>query len=194
MPFELSTLTKAAEVVTKISGGEKLKHGIDVAKRIDATKEIAKNKDTTIDVTKRIIPKEMSVDDNLRDYISDLKNKSKFSDTISDKVIDSTKLEVVDTKTVEKLRDEFDDKKKSLIAEWEKKHDTPWPRYTEKEIKDLNITDRKPGDRYDAHHIKPLKGGGTNEVDNITPLDRKSHSEIHSKDGSCKKLVDSLGE
>ena len=51
---------------------------------------------------------------------------------------------------------------------------------------------RKVGDFLDAHHVQPLELGGKNEASNITPLDLNKHKDIHSKTGSCTRLVEKV--
>lgn len=185
---------KVAEVSAKAA--ETGKTAIDVAKRVDVTKVITTEQVKGVDISKRVIPKDagsiQDISGSIKDYISDLRSKSKFADTIPDNCLDPKKIEFQTPDKVEKLRDEFDDSKAKLRKEWEELNHKEWPRYTEQDIKDLNLTDRKPGDRYDAHHIQPLQLGGKNEASNITPMDKKAHSELHSNSGSCKALVDKV--
>ena len=172
------------------------KDNVDIGKRLDINKVFDEKPGNKIDVSKRLPvseigeKKELSITEAIKKYLADLKDKSDFADTIPEDCIDPNKIEMRTPDEVKTLRDEFDDMKKALIKEWEENNDCEWPRYTEEEIKENNITERKPGDRYDAHHIQPLHAGGENTASNITPLDVKSHRDIHS--GSGKNFVDSV--
>lgn len=128
--------------------------------------------------------------DTVRDYIKDLKDKSEFSDTISEDAIDPSKLELRSPEEIVNKREEFENKKTELRKEWEKQNNRGWPTYKEDVVNSNGMVIRKAGDRYDIHHIQPLKLGGENVVSNITPLDYNSHKDIHSSSGSCKALVD----
>lgn len=125
-------------------------------------------------------------------YIEDLKTKSDCPETIPSDILDSSKMELQNPEDVAKKREEFDDKKAKLRAEWEKQNNMEWPKYKEDILNEDEVVIRKAGDYYDAHHIIPLKLGGENVASNITPLDMNSHKDIHSKNGSCKALVDSF--
>ena len=124
-----------------------------------------------------------------KEYIDDLKSKSEVPDTIKDDALDVSKLEIVPSEEVARMREEFDDVKDDLRKEWEQVNNREWPRYETDVTNAEGKIIRKAGYRYDMHHIQPLKLGGKNEVGNITPLDIKNHNEVHSADGSCNKLV-----
>lgn len=194
MDFEIKAKTVEVTIGAKTERSDDF---VDIFKRIDVSKEIpTKGNQKEVDICKRIgeqdisSPKELS--ELTKEYIADLKKKAKFPDTISDDCLAMEKIELQSPDKVAELREEFDDKKDDLRNEWEKLHGQEWPRYTEQDIKELNLTDRQPGNRYDAHHIQPLQLGGKNEASNITPIDRNAHSEIHSKEGSCKAMVDKV--
>lgn len=127
------------------------------------------------------------------EYVQDLKDKSDCPDTISETPLDVSDLEVQSPEKVVEMREEFDTKKTDLRTQWEEKHGQSWPKYGEYIYSKNGILIRKPGDPYDAHHIKPLCLGGKNEVNNITPLSVDNHRAIHLKDGSCTKLIDTVG-
>lgn len=179
-------------------GPETEKKPVDITKRIDTTKTSVDDKAKGIDISKRImpeVPKEMARTDVLgvaRDYLQDLKTKSICSDSLSKSTIDISKLEVQSPDKVAKMRDEFDDKKADLRKEWETIHNREWPKYTENVYNESGQLIRKVGDNYDAHHITPLQLGGRNEASNLTPLDLREHNKLHSKDGSCNKLVEAV--
>lgn len=90
---------------------------------------------------------------------------------------------------VEKLRGVFKLDRLKLIEEWELKTGKKWPRYTEDVINPkTGKVVRHAGDRYDAHHIKPISMGGENVAENLTPLDITSHQNIHSADSSYSRM------
>lgn len=128
--------------------------------------------------------------DLIKDYIDDLKNKSECPDTIPSDAIDTTKLEIKTPEEVAEKREEFDDNKKNLRKEWENINNKEWPKYENDVTNSEGKVIRKAGDNYDAHHIRPLQLGGDNTAENITPMDVKSHSEVHSSGGSCNSLVE----
>ena len=168
---------------------------VDIGKRIDITKQVVSGGFKDIDITKRIVPEaipEISIKDiaeSAKQYLSDLKAKASFGDTILDKLLDTSKLEIRPQEQVENLREEFDDKKANLRKEWEKITNREWPKYKQDVYNENGIRVRKAGDNYDAHHIQPLKLGGENIASNITPMDYFKHNEIHSGNGSCTKLL-----
>ena len=128
--------------------------------------------------------------DLVKDYIDDLKNKSECPDTIHHDSIDTTKLEIKPTEEVVKKREEFDDNRKDLRKEWENINHQEWPKYENDVTNSEGKVIRKAGDNFDAHHIRPLQLGGENTAENITPMDVKSHQEVHSSGGSCNALVE----
>lgn len=135
---------------------------------------------------------EKNVSELSTDYINDLKSKSEIPDSIKDDAIDVSKLEVVPSEKVAIMREKFDDVKADLRKEWEQLNNMEWPRYETDVLNAEGRIIRKAGDRYDMHHIQPLKLGGKNEVGNITPLDVRKHNEMHSANGSCNKLVEKV--
>lgn len=128
----------------------------------------------------------------VKDYIQDLRSKSECPDTIPEDAIDTSKLDVQPPDIVADKREEFDDKKAQLRKEWEERNHQEWPKYKEDVVNSNGKVIRKAGDNYDAHHIKPLHLGGDNTASNITPLDIKSHKEVHSSSGSCNALTESV--
>ncbi len=184
----------AKETVSEI-GKAAVSKSVDIGKRIDITKSLTPGAPKGIDITKRIVPEtspELSIKDiatSAKQYLSDLKAKAAFSDTISDKLLDTSKLEIRPQEQVENLREEFDDKKANLRKEWENINKREWPKYKQDVYNENGIRVRKAGDNYDAHHIQPLKLGGENIASNITPMDYFKHNEIHSGNGSCTKLL-----
>ncbi len=183
---------ETAKETVKEVGKHAAKQAVDITKRVDVTAKAVENKSLGVDITKRIEPEKIKdVKQIAKDYISDLKAKSDFPDTIKD-TIDVSKLEKRSPEENAKMREEFDKKKSNLRSDWEKLNNKEWPRYTEPVYNDKNIMIRKVGDCLDAHHVQPLELGGKNEASNITPLDLNKHKEIHSKTGSCTKLVEKV--
>ncbi|WP_019680656.1 HNH endonuclease signature motif containing protein [Ruminococcus flavefaciens] len=184
----------AKETVSEI-GKAAANKCVDIGKRIDITKSVGPGGLKGIDITKRIVPEsipEISIKDiatSAKQYLSDLKAKSAYGDTIFDKLLDISKLEIRPQEQVENLREEFDKNKAKIIKEWEVLNNRVWPKYTQDIFNDKGIPIRKVGDNYDAHHINPLKLGGENVASNITPMDLFKHRDIHSGIGSCTKLL-----
>ena len=135
---------------------------------------------------------EKDISELTKEYIDDLKSKSDCPDTISYDAIDPAKLELQPPEKVAEKREEFDDNKAKLRKEWEERNNQEWPKYKEDVVNDDGKVIRKVGDNYDAHHIQPLQLGGENVVGNITPLDIYSHREVHSSNGSCQMLVETV--
>lgn len=187
---------EAAKETAKEVGKAATEKTVDIGKRIDVGKKAAELNSTKVDITKRIAPeglKEITGKDirqAAKEYISDLKGKSEFADTI--KSLDTDKLDIQSPEKVKQLREEFNNNKSQIRKDWETLNHKEWPRYTEDVFNESGIKIRKAGDYYDAHHVQSLKLGGTNDASNITPLDYNKHKEIHSKTGSCTKLVEKV--
>jgi len=165
---------------------------------IDEFKKAANDKASDNEMSKPSVdntknePEKIKVLEEVKDkYISDLKSKSDCPESIKDN-IDASKLEKTSPEENAKLREEFEQNKKDLIAQWEKDNNTEWPKYTEPVYNVDGKMIKKVGYRYDAHHIQPLELGGKNEASNITPLDCKKHQEVHSKNGTCTNLVEKV--
>ena len=189
---------EAAKDVAKDAGKTLGEKPVDITKRIDISKAVPDISQKGIDITKRIQPelnKEVSgvdVKQAAKDYFKDLKTKSPCPETLSKTKLDITKLEIQSPERVQELREEFEDNKLTLRKEWEQLNSREWPRYKEDVYNENGIMIRKAGNCYDAHHNQPLQLGGKNEASNLTPLDIRQHSEIHSKNGSCNKLVEAV--
>lgn len=186
---------EAAKETAKEVGKSAVQKPIDIGKRIDVGKKVVEVDSKRVDISKRIVPemaKEITGKDINRaakDYISDLKAKSEFASTI--KSLDNSKLEIQSPEKVKQLREEFNTNKNQIRKEWELLNHKEWPKYTE-DVYRNGIKVRKAGDYYDAHHVHPIKLGGTNDASNITPMDLFKHTEIHSKTGSCTRLVEKV--
>lgn len=157
------------------------------AKKPEATdfKEIKCENNTTLCDAKDFWNKEFdnleneALEDATQKYIDDVKEKSEFADTISDKPFDASELRKVPIEETAVMREEFVRTKADLIQQWEEKHCCSWPTYKE----NVYITNkngekvllREAGMKYDAHHLQALSLGGKNEVNNITPLRADLH-------------------
>lgn len=190
---------KVAEIGAKAA--EVNKKGVDIGKRVDVTKNKSGFVEKGVDIGKRIVPKEMNpireiaskdISEAIGEYLTDLKSKSVFGDMISKDYLKPEKLVVQPADIVKELRGRFVIDKDKIRTEWEKINNREWPKYKEDILNGRGEVIKKAGDNYDAHHIQPLKLGGTNEVSNIMPLDTTKHMDIHSNSGSCKKLVDAV--
>jgi len=136
----------------------------------------------------------------LEGYIVDLKDKTDVPDTLPDKFFEASDLKKLSPEENAVAREEFSDRKKDLIQQWEEKNGCPWPRY-EENVYIMNsrgdrIQIREAGARYDAHHIQPLGLGGKNEADNITPLRADVHFDhfgVHAIGSPYDKMEKMLG-
>ena len=130
------------------------------------------------------------------EYFADLKEKSEFSDTISQKPFEVTDLNKRTPEENAIMRQTFSDLKANLKAEWANKYGRPWPKYEQEIYSDSGKLIRKAGSDYDAHHIQPLGMGGENTAENITPLNAEVHYDkqgIHSPDSPYSKLAQIVG-
>lgn len=182
-----------AKETAKEVGKVAAEKSVDISKRIDVGKKAAEIGGARIDISKRVEPEATNeitgkdINQAVKDYIRDLKSKSEFADTI--KPLDSEKFEIQAPEKVKQFREEFNKNKNQIRKEWESLNHKEWPKYTEDVYRNGTKT-RQVGDYYDAHHVQPLKLGGTNDARNITPLDCNKHMDVHSKGGSCTKLID----
>lgn len=117
-------------------------------------------------------------------YCQDVVNYSEFPETLKGFKLKTSDLRNVSVEEQETLRKEYGNKKETLIKEWEQKYGMEWPRYKEDVYNKNGKLIRRAGERYDAHHKHPLSLGGTNTVDNITPLRADVHYDhqgVHAK-------------
>lgn len=139
---------------------------------------------------------------DINDYVKDLKTHSDYPETIPDKPFCPKDIERCSPEETRRKRENFQGRgeggrgnpeyKGNLRNEWEKLHGKSWPRYTEDNCPSI----RKPGDCYDAHHIKPLSLGGKNEASNITPMHADVHYDskgVHSPDSPYARMNNKLG-
>lgn len=139
---------------------------------------------------------EKDLEKSLNEYFDDLKEKSEYPETISDKPFDTSDLKKLTPEENAEMRDEFDDKKAQLKKEWEEINGRPWPKYNADIYSVNDKLIRRAGSDYDAHHIQPLGMGGKNEASNITPLNAEVHYDkqgIHAPDSPYSKLDQKLG-
>jgi hypothetical protein len=126
-----------------------------------------------------------------KEYVEDLKAKSEHPETIKDY---DPKYEKITPEENAEKRAEFNANKGILIGQWEQTYGREWPRYKEDVYMGGKII-RRAGDRYDAHHAKPLGFGGENTADNITPISAEKHFDkkgVHAPDspyGRMEKLL-----
>lgn len=172
---------------------------VDVTKRVDISAEIRQNGSLKIDITKRqfldhpnLSERKIIKDINeiAHGYISDLKSKCEFPDTIPDNILKNVKFEPQSTEKIKDLRENFDDNKFKLRKSWEEMTGKEWPKYKEDVFNSNGIRIRKAGDCYDGHHIIPLELGGKNDASNLTPIDINKHNDLHFAPGcSYKELI-----
>ncbi len=198
MISEVGTALKTGLEVGKDVGKEVGRKVVDITKRIESQEKAVASKPEKVDITKRIPPdniketKSMDLKEIAKDYINDLKERSVCPDTISASAINVSKLEIQPAEKVADMRDKFDEMKSQLRKIWSEINGQEWPTYKEDVLNKDGKVIRHAGDKYDAHHIQPLKLGGLNEASNITPLDLTKHSEVHMNGGSCTKLVNGV--
>ena len=145
--------------------------------------EIDKENDATKETEVPDIPEELIVK-----YIEDLKSNSDYPETIEG---DDTPWERLTSEETTEKRAEFNANKEKIIKEWEEKNGKEWPQYKEDVYVNGKLI-RKAGDRYDAHHIKPLSFGGKNDAGNITPISADKHFDkqgVHSPNSPYGEIV-----
>ena len=190
--------TETAKDLSKDIGKASFEKTVDISKRVDVTKTTAAIDSGRVDVSKRIHPETITeigkpdISTLIKEYISDLREKSAFGETITNKALNDSKLELKTPEKLAEMREDFEDNKSKLRKEWETLNNREWPKYTQDVKNENGVTIRKAGDNFDAHHIQPLQLGGENVASNLTPMDLAKHAEIHSKDGSCSKLVKTM--
>ena len=171
---------------------------IDVTRRMEVGSGENESKQDKIDITKRIVPDSVTeitkydIKEVAEDYLNYLRKNSTCPETIPEKALDVSKLELQSPEKVAELREEFDDRRIKLRKEWEELNHQEWPKYTEDVTNENEVVIRKAGDCYDAHHVQPLQLGGANEASNLTPLDISKHRDVHTSEGSCTKLVNAV--
>ena len=132
----------------------------------------------------------------VNDYVDDLQENSECQDTVDWDALKDMEVKDVSSDEVARLRDEFKEAKSELKKQWEIKNNREWPKYEEDVYSDSGKLIRQKGDDYDAHHIQPLKLGGTNTVENITPMRAEVHYDkqgIHAPNSPCAKLMNKVG-
>lgn len=129
---------------------------------------------------------------DVKEYLEDVKAKSPCPETVNDTPWDIEKGKIPSVEENKLKRAEFDEIKSDLISGWEKRNNRQWPRYEQDYYSENGHKIRQIGNRYDAHHIRPLSLGGENSVENITPLharDHYDHQGVHSLSSSYAKLM-----
>ncbi len=134
------------------------------------------------------------LDASINDYNNEVRNKSAggdFQDVQQEGLTKSTPEEIA------KARLEFQKTRNDLIKNWEDVNNRTWPTYDQDVATSEGKTIRKKGDRYDAHHVKPLELGGNNTVENITPMHAKDHFDkqgIHQHGSAYDRMVKAAKE
>lgn len=118
---------------------------------------------------------EVNLQELLDAYFDDLYEKSEFPETLPENTFSTDDLKKRSPEETAEKREEFDDMRTDLKAQWEKENGRSWPKYENDVYSANGKLIRKAGSDYDAHHIHPLGLGGENEARNITPL----HAEVH---------------
>lgn len=162
-------------------------------KRLDVNQRNEQKSMSGYNVDNRVETKSNDVKTAYKNYMDDLKSKSPCPDTIRSGNIDPSKFERQPPDVVAKAREDFNDNKAQYRRDWEKAHNQEWPKYQTDILNSDGKVIRRAGDNYDAHHKQPLCLGGENKASNITPMDFRDHMKIHSAEGSCTKLVKSVG-
>ena len=138
-------------------------------------------------------------ENRFRGYIAELTMKSGYAVSgeqrsllIKDIKSNSLRVGSKSREELNLLREIFDTTKPQLISEWEKNTHQKWPRYTAQDIRDgFGNKATQIGDRYDAHHIRPLTDGGRNTWWNIHPVPSTNHrgsDGVHSSGGKLQGL------
>lgn len=154
-------------------------------------------KDFMSDIFPQGDDKENTMEKTVKEYIQDLKSKSEFPDTISDKLLDFSDIKMISPEKNGDMRKEFKEKKDSLIKQWKIKNGCSWPRYEQDVLSQNGNVIRCAGEAYDIHHKVPLCMGGKNEVDNISPLHANVHYDhcgVHATDSPLSKLMEMIKE
>lgn len=137
-----------------------------------------------------------SIEKLTRDYLREVKEYSKYSDTVDENAFKASDLRKASPEEVREKRAEFNSLKERLYREWEEIHGRSWPTYTEDVVNENGSTIRRAGDRYDMHHIQPLCLGGRNEAGNLTPIRVDLHFDhcgVHRTDGPFDRLTKIVG-
>ena len=193
---------KTNNINSEIKNEKKTENFNSPDKRIDIKPKenfnLSTDENTVFNPDKRIESKFNEItEQDINDYCKDLKRYSEYPGTIPDKPFSAEDIERCSSKETGNKRNNFQgngendrnnpEYKENLRNEWEKRNGIPWPRYT----KDNCPANRKVGDCYDAHHIKPLSWGGKNEPSNITPMHCDVHYDsrgVHSKESPYTKI------
>lgn len=160
---------------------------LDIDLSIDDSSYIEDSKNEELDSSNDVNDEKEVVEELHNDYMEDIKNNSDYPETIEDQGSDYEKISPEEN--AEK-RAEFNANKEKLIKEWEEKNGQEWPRYEEDVVMNGKVI-RRAGDKYDAHHIKPLGLGGKNEAGNLTPISAEKHFDkkgVHAPDSPYAKL------
>lgn len=159
---------------------------------VDAVADSSKN---TENAAEALTNEADEISSEVRKAVDDVKSFSECPETISDDVFDLDNLEVKPPEAVKTTREEFNRVKDDLISEWESKMGLPWPTYAHDVYSPNGYLIRKAGQRFDAHHVQPLKLGGKNVAENITPMHVDVHYDsygVHASDGPYEAIFKML--
>ena len=136
--------------------------------------------------------KKAEIEADKRAYVDDIKSRSPCPETIDEESVCESDFKRISPEENKLKREEFEEKKAQLIKEWERNNGREWPRYETDVYSANGRLIRRPGMRYDAHHVQPLCLGGENTAENITPLhadDHFDHQGVHASNSPCSKLM-----
>jgi hypothetical protein len=149
----------------------------------DASKKVAEQDKTLPEVQEqakdtsnfRDVPEKMTAEE-LKEtgdaYNDEVREKSAAGEV---KFTDVSEWKEISDEECESKRADFNRNKDAIRADWEKRNGQEWPMYGDNEYNDKGKLFPK-GEKYDAHHIQPLKYGGENTVENITPIHKDEHT------------------
>ena len=195
----IEKLAKTVEVTGK-AAEKQPDNKFDPDKRVNFEQDKVDKKfeDKSFDPDKRVevsgaeanvnkIESNVDVNDAFKDYIDDVKSKSEYPETVKIKA-DEIQLREVPKEEVAEKRKDFEKKKKELIKAWEEKYGREFPKEQKDVVSEDGTILKKAGSRYELHHIVPLKLGGDNSLDNLTPMSYSAHKELHGAGSAYSKL------
>ena len=194
----IEKLAKTVEVTGK-AAEKQPDNKFDPDKRVNFEQDKVDKKleDKSFDPDKRIevpgaeanvnkLESNVDVNSAFKDYIDDVKSKSEYPETVKIKA-DEIQLRDCSKETKEK-RVEFEGVKRARIKEWEEKYGREFPKEQKDVVSEDGTILKKAGSRYELHHIVPLKLGGDNSLDNLTPMSYSAHKALHGAGSAYSKL------
>lgn len=175
----VSTVAKSADEV-----GDVAKHGTDnVSKKLDDTAKLVVNEKLDANSARKIMGE---VEEGTKQTI-DSEQKALLT-----KSLEKIKIRALTADEKKLATNEFNTRKPTMIAEWEKHYGKPWPEYKADIPKEdgSGFVVKPVGGKYEAHHIIPKSIGGPNEWYNIAPAPFPDHQKvIHGASSLTNKLV-----